>query len=101
VEERIILLVDLDYFYGQCEEKRSPQLKGKPVVVCVYSGRTEDSGAVSTANYLAREYGVKAGMPIFLAKKRLEKQDAVFLPVDHEYYSSWRRLQLTLKNRTG
>jgi len=86
VEERVILLVDLDYFYAQCEENRSPQIKGKPVVIGVYSGRTEESGAVSTANYLARKHGVKAGMPIFLAKKRLEGKEAVFLPVDHEYY---------------
>jgi DNA polymerase IV (DinB-like DNA polymerase) len=80
------MLVDLDYFYAQCEEKRNPSLKGKPVVVCVYSGRTEDSGAVSTANYIARRYGVKSGVPISLAKKKLADIDAVFLPVDHEFY---------------
>jgi len=56
------------------------------VVVCVYSGRTEDSGAVSTANYVARKYGVKSGIPISLAKKKLEDVDAVFLPVDKEFY---------------
>src|SRR4030066_504028 len=83
---RIIMLVDLDYFFAQCEELKNPSLKEKPVVVCVYSGRTEESGAVSTANYVARKYGVKSGMPIFLAKRKLEGVDAVFLPVDHEYY---------------
>jgi DNA polymerase IV (DinB-like DNA polymerase) len=80
------MLVDLDYFYAQCEERRNPALKGKPVVVCVYSGRTEDSGAVSTANYVARAYGVKSGIPISLAKTRLKGVDAVFLPVDKEFY---------------
>ncbi|UCC59165.1 MAG: DNA polymerase IV [Candidatus Bathyarchaeum sp.] len=80
------MLVDLDYFYAQCEEKRNPSLQGKPVVVCVYSGRTEDSGAVSTANYIARRYGVKSGIPISLAKKKLKDIDSVFLPVDHEFY---------------
>ena len=80
------MLVDLDYFFAQCEELRNPALKDKPVVVGVYSGRTEESGAVSTANYVARKYGVKSGIPLFLAKKRLEGTDAVFLPVDHEYY---------------
>ena len=80
------MLVDLDYFFAQCEERRNPSLKDKPVVVCVYSGRTEDSGAVSTANYIARKYGVKSGIPISLAKKKLKKKDAVFLPVDHEFY---------------
>ncbi|MEM4315479.1 MAG: hypothetical protein QXT66_03955, partial [Nitrososphaerota archaeon] len=43
--ERVIMQVDLDYFYAQCEEVRDPSLKNKPVVVCIYSGRGEDSGA--------------------------------------------------------
>jgi DNA polymerase IV (archaeal DinB-like DNA polymerase) len=81
------MLVDLDYFFAQCEELRNPALKEKPVVVGVYSGRTEESGAASTANYVARKYGVKSGMPLFLAKQKLEGVDAVFLPVDHEYYA--------------
>src|SRR4030042_2406790 len=83
---RVIMLVDLDYFFAQCEELRNPALKDKPVVVGVYSGRTADSGAVSTANYVARKFGVKSGIPIFLAKKRLEGAEAVFLPVDHQFY---------------
>jgi DNA polymerase IV (DinB-like DNA polymerase) len=83
------MLVDLDYFYAQVEERRNPSIKGKPVVVCVYSGRTEDSGAVATANYIAREYGVRSGIPISLAKKRLkDNKDAVFLPIDREYYQT-------------
>ena len=86
MQSRVIMLVDLDYFFAQCEELRNPTLKDKPVVVGVYSGRTETSGAVSTANYLARKYGVKSGIPLFLAKKRLESTEAVFLPVDHEFY---------------
>ena len=83
---RVVMLVDLDYFFAQVEELRNPALKGKPVVVGMYSGRTEDSGAVSTANYVAREYGVKSGVPLFLAKKRLEGTEAVFLPVDYAFY---------------
>jgi len=86
LQSRVVMLVDLDYFFAQCEELRNPSIKDKPVVVCVYSGRTEDSGAVSTANYVARAYGVKSGIPIFLAKKKLENTNAVFLPVDYEFY---------------
>lgn len=85
-QQRIVMLVDLDYFFAQCEELRNPSLKDKPVVVGMYSGRTAESGAVSTSNYLARKYGVKSGIPLFLAKKRLEGLDAVFLPVDYNYY---------------
>jgi len=71
LRQRIVMLVDFDYFFAQCEEKRNPSLKDQPIVVCVYSGRTEDSGAVSTANYVARKYGVKSGMPIFWLKRNL------------------------------
>ncbi len=83
---RVIMLVDFDYFFAQCEEVRNPVLRDKPVVVGVYSGRTENSGAVSTANYVAREYKVKSGIPLYLAKKWLEGTEAVFLPVDYSFY---------------
>ena len=86
MQNRVVMLVDFDYFFAQCEELRNPAIKDKPVVVGVYSGRTEESGAVSTSNYIARKYSVKSGMPLFLAKRKLEGTDAVFLPVDHEYY---------------
>jgi len=85
---RIILHVDFDYFFAQCEELRRPELRSRPVVVCVFSGRTEDSGVVSTANYVARKYGVKSGIPIRTARSRLaDDLDAVFLPLDAGYYS--------------
>jgi DNA polymerase IV (DinB-like DNA polymerase) len=83
---RVVFLVDFDYFFAQCEELRDPVIGDRPVVVGVYSGRSEDSGAVSTCNYVARRYGVKSGIPLFLAKRNLEGLDAVFLPVDHAYY---------------
>jgi len=86
MQSRVVMLVDFDYFFAQCEELRNPTIKDKPVVVGVYSGRTADSGAVSTSNYIARKYAVKSGMPLFLAKRKLEGTEAVFLPVDHEYY---------------
>jgi DNA polymerase IV (DinB-like DNA polymerase) len=86
LSERIVLHVDLDYFYAQCEENLNPALRGKPVVVCVYSGRTEESGVVSTSNYEARKYGVKAGIPIVRAKKLLDTADAAFLPMNRPRY---------------
>ena len=87
METRIVFHIDFDYFYAQCEEIRKPELKSKSVCVCVFSDRGGDSGAIATANYNAREFGVKSGIPISFAKKRLEDQpDAVFLPVDFDYY---------------
>jgi DNA polymerase IV (DinB-like DNA polymerase) len=96
------MLADLDYFFAQCEELRNPALKSKPVVVGVYSGRTENSGAVSTANYVARKYGVKSGIPLFLAKKRLKDTEAVFLPVDYEFYQQIsERIMHALRDYAG
>lgn len=91
---RVIMLVDLDSFYASVEEQRHPELKGKPIAVCMFSGRTADSGAVATANYKAREIGIKAGIYIAraksLAKKAKEdgllKDEVAFLPADREYY---------------
>ncbi len=85
--QRIIMHMDLDSFYASVEEKRRPEIARKPVVICVFSGRSADSGAVATANYKARELGIKAGIPIMMAK-RLANEETVFLPNDIEYYRS-------------
>ncbi len=87
MENSIVLHIDFDYFYAQCEEIRNQKLKTKPVVVCIFSDRGGDSGAVATANYVARKYGVKSGIPIAFAKKKLvELPQSVFLPADFEFY---------------
>jgi DNA polymerase IV (DinB-like DNA polymerase) len=85
--QRVVIHVDFDYFFAQCEEVRRPEISKLPVLVCVFSGRTEDSGVVSTANYVARKYGVKSGIPIKVAKAKLRGvQEALFLPLDISYY---------------
>lgn len=84
---RAVLHIDFDYFFAQCEELRNPEIRNHPVVVCVFSGRTKDSGVVSTANYVARKYGVKSGIPIRVAKSRLaDAKNVILLPLDMEYY---------------
>ncbi|MEM0349164.1 MAG: DNA polymerase IV [Candidatus Caldarchaeum sp.] len=87
---RIVLFLDLDYFFAQVEEVENPELKGKPLCVCVFSGRTPDSGVVSSANYVARRFGIKAGMPIKGAKKLLP-DDSVILPIRLKHYASVSR----------
>ena len=84
--ERVIGHIDLDYFYAQVEEVQNPSIKGRPVMVCVFSGRTEESGVVSTANYKARELGVHSGMPISQAKKLLKDAGTVVIKMEHEKY---------------
>lgn len=82
-----ILHVDMDAFYASVEAQRRG-LEGEPVVVGVYSGRTEDSGAVSTCSYEAREIGIHAAMPIKAAKKKADEaeKEVHFVPMDKEFY---------------
>ncbi len=82
--ERVIIHVDMDYFYAAIEEREDPSLKGKAVVVCMYSNRGESGGAVSTSNYVARKAGIRSAMPCKLAKSK--KPDAIFLPVRKPFY---------------
>lgn len=87
---RIMIHIDFDYFYAQCEEIRRPEIKYDPVIICIYSGRTQDSGVVSTSNYIARKYGIKSGIPIKVAKSKLSNVSSpspIFLPADMRYYS--------------
>jgi len=94
--ERVIMQVDLDYFYAQCEEVRNPTLKDRAVVVCIYSGRGVDGGAVTTANYVARRFGVRSGMPIVKAKQLLRGVEAVFLKADLDYYDEVSRRVMSI-----
>jgi DNA polymerase IV (DinB-like DNA polymerase) len=97
---RIIGHLDLDYFYAQVEEVETPSLKDTPIVVCVFSGRTEESGVVSTSNYKAREYGIRSGMPIAVAKRRLNGMEAAFIPMDHGKYETYsNRVMETLRGQ--
>ena len=101
IGKKIIFHIDFDYFYAQCEEIRKPELRNIPSVVCVYSGREEDSGVVSTCNYEARKYGVKAAMPIRLAKSKLNDVEAIFLPTDMPYYHDISRNAMRIIQNYG
>jgi DNA polymerase IV (archaeal DinB-like DNA polymerase) len=101
IGKKIIFHIDFDYFYAQCEEIRKPELRHIPSVVCVYSGREDDSGVVSTCNYEARKYGVKAAMPIKVAKSKLKNVRAVFLPTDIPYYQETSRHAMKIIQNYG
>ncbi len=74
----------MDAFFAAVEQKRRPELKGKPVVIGG-SGDPTVRGVVSTANYEARKYGIHSAMPLKTAYKLCPH--AVFLPVDMDEYS--------------
>jgi DNA polymerase IV (DinB-like DNA polymerase) len=84
MKERIILHIDMDYFFAQIEERENPQFKGKPVVVGADPKGGKGRGVVSTANYEARKYGIKSGMPISKAYQLCP--NAIFLPVNIGFY---------------
>jgi DNA polymerase kappa len=52
--------VDMDMFYAAVEMLDNPVLKDKPMAVGTMK-------MISTANYKAREFGVKSAMPGFIA----------------------------------
>ncbi len=81
---KMVLLVDMDYFYVACEELRHPEIKGVPAVVGMDPKGGAGRGVVMTCNYEAREFGIKSGMPISMAYRI--KPDAVYLPLDYDYY---------------
>lgn len=80
---RRILHIDMDAFFAAVEQRRRPELAGKPVVI---GGQGDDSkrGVVSTANYEARKYRVHSGMSLRTAYQLCPH--AVFLPVDYDAY---------------
>jgi DNA polymerase-4 len=63
---KTILHVDMDAFFASVEEVLNPNLKGRPMIVCGYSRR----GVVSSPNYAARKFGIKAAMPVYHAVAR-------------------------------
>src|SRR5579883_1466092 len=71
---RRVMHADLDCFFAAVEELDDPSLRGKPVIV---GGDPDGRGVVSTANYVARRYGVHSAMSAALARRLCP--DAIFL----------------------
>jgi DNA polymerase-4 len=87
---RVIAHLDFDAFFAAVEENQDPSLRGKPVIV----GGGE-RGVVSTANYVARRYGVHSAMPLRTARRLCPH--GVYLTGHHQlYYEYSRRLMALL-----
>ncbi|MEM4781944.1 MAG: DNA polymerase IV [Halalkalicoccus sp.] len=99
--ERIVAHADMDCFYASCERLREPALEGEPLVVGMGYEPGTENGAVATASYEARAFGVESAQAISAALERLpRKREAAtdpdldveaagfYRPVDMAFYES-------------
>ncbi|KAK7196144.1 DNA polymerase kappa [Novymonas esmeraldas] len=75
--QRRYIHIDMDMFYAAVEEKKTPSLRGKPFGVGAQQ-------MLSTTNYIARQYGVRSGMPGFIGKKLCP--ELIIVPNDFPAY---------------
>jgi len=87
-----ILHADMDAFFSAVEQRESPELKGKAVIVGGVN--LSNRGVVSTASYEARKFGVHSAMPVAQAKKLCP--DGIYLPARHELYKNASREIFTI-----
>lgn len=76
---KICCVLDMDMFFAACEIRDRPELRDMPVAV-------GGLGMISTANYVARKFGVRSAMPGFIAKKLCPS--LIFVEPNFEKYSN-------------
>ncbi|RUO63059.1 DNA polymerase IV [Pseudidiomarina insulisalsae] len=87
---RKIALLDLDAFFASAEVLRDPSLRHRPFAV----GGGSERGVVATANYLARQYGVRSAMSGAHARRLCPQLH--FVKPDHRYYRELSRQVLAV-----
>src|SRR3954463_10394135 len=80
----ILAHLDLDAFFAAVEELEQPELRRKPLVV---GGDPRGRGVVSTANYVARRFGIHSAMSCAEALRRCPQ--AVFVRPRHALYREY------------
>ena len=83
---RVIFHVDMDAFYVSVERRENPELLGRSVIVGADPRGGKGRGVVMACSYEARGLGIRSGMPISMAWKKLP--DAVYLPPNYDLYGS-------------
>jgi DNA polymerase-4 len=89
---RIIFHIDLNAFFASCEMAQDSSLKDIPLGI----GGSTDRGVLTTANYVARKFGVTSGMNVIEAKRLCPK--IVLLPVNFDLYNKYSQYFFELLN---
>ncbi len=83
---RIIFHVDLNAFFASCEMAEDESLTKIPLGI----GGRRERGVLTTANYIARKFGVKSGMNSIEAKRLCPK--LLILPVNFDLYHHYSKI---------
>jgi DNA polymerase IV (DinB-like DNA polymerase) len=90
----IIAHIDMNAFFASVEERDKSYLMGSPIAVGADPKGGEGRGVVATANYLARAYGLHAGLPITRAwrlsqqAKKEGKKEVIFITPTFRKYGA-------------
>ncbi len=86
---RKIIHVDMDAYYASVEQRDTPELRGKPVIV---GGDPQSRGVVAACSYEARTYGIHSAMAAAEAYRRCPQ--AVFV---RPRFSVYREISLEIR----
>ena len=86
---RTIVHMDMDAFYAAVEELDHPEYRGKPLIIGADPKNGQGRGVVSTANYVARKFGVHSAQPVSVAYRLCPQ--GIFIPPRFSRYSEVSR----------
>lgn len=84
MKERQIIHLDMDSYFASIEQRDVSFYRGKPLIICHTNDPSSNRGVVSSASYLARTYGIKAGMTVLEAKKLCPK--GIYIKGNYDKY---------------
>jgi DNA repair protein REV1 len=80
-KDYFVVHLDMDCFFAAIAMRENPELRTKPMAV---SHSSNGNGDVSSANYVAREYGVRSGM--WMAQAKQLCPELIVVPYQFDLY---------------